>query len=78
MKNPKKSNHIFLTALSVSIIILLIGMTTEILPLTGVGLLLAFLSFVFRVLTFRCPYCGHYMGRQNSTHCPRCRKKIES
>ena len=78
MKSPKKFNYVFLILLSVSIIILLIGMACESIPLSGVGLLLAFSSFVFRTITFRCPYCGHYPGRQSGTYCPHCKSEINS
>ena len=53
MKSPKKYNYIFLAVLVVSIVILLVGMTSESIPLLGIGFLLAFGSFVFRTITDR-------------------------
>ena len=77
MKSPKKYNYIFLTVLAVSIVILFVGMVNESIPLLGIGLLFAFASFVFRVITFHCPYCGYYLGRRSGTYCPHCEKEIE-
>ena len=77
MKKPKTCNYIFLAILAVSIILLLIGAVTENVVLLGIGLLLAFGSFVFRAITFRCPYCGYYLGRRSGTYCPHCKKDIE-
>ena len=77
MKRPKKYNYIFIAVLAISIIILFVGLENESTPLLGVGLLLAFASFVFRVIKFRCPYCGYYLGRGSGTYCPHCEKEIE-
>ena len=77
MKSPKKYNYIFLAVLVLGIVILLVGMTSESIALLGVGFLLAFGSFVFRAITFRCPYCGYYLGRRSGTYCPHCKKEIE-
>ncbi|HJJ66000.1 MAG: hypothetical protein IJD66_06160 [Methanocorpusculum sp.] len=77
MKSPKKFNKIFLAILAVSIIMLFIGMASENIPLLGFALLIAFGSFIFRAITFRCPYCGYYLGRRSGTYCPRCKKDIE-
>ncbi|MBE6516268.1 MAG: hypothetical protein E7Z71_06220 [Methanocorpusculum parvum] len=77
MKSPKKFNKIFLSILAVSIIMLFIGMASENIPLLGFALLIAFGSFIFRAITFRCPYCGYYLGRRSGTYCPRCKKDIE-
>ena len=77
MKKPKTYNYIFLAILAVSIILLLFGAVYENVVLLGVGLLLAFGSFVFRAITFRCPYCGYYLGRRSGTYCPHCKKDIE-
>ena len=77
MKSPKKFNKIFLAILAVSIIMLFIGMASENIPLLGFSLLIAFGSFIFRSITFRCPYCGYYLGRRSGTYCPRCKKDIE-
>ena len=77
MRSPKKFNKIFLAILAVSIIMLFIGMASENIPLLGFALLIAFSSFVFRVITFRCPYCGYYLGRRSGTYCPRCKRDIE-
>ena len=77
MKSPKKFNKIFLAILTVSIIMLFIGMASENIPLLGFALLIAFGSFIFRAITFRCPYCGYYLGRRSGTYCPRCKKDIE-
>lgn len=75
--SPRKYNHIFLAVLIGAIILLLIGMIMESIVLLGIGFLIAFGSFVFRVITFRCPYCGYYLGRRSGTYCPRCKKDIE-
>ena len=75
--SPRKYNHIFLAVLTGAIILLLIGMIMESIVLLGIGFLIAFGSFVFRVITFRCPYCGYYLGRRSGTYCPRCKKDIE-
>jgi len=77
MKSPKKFNKIFLAILAISIIMLFIGMASENIPLLGFALLIAFGSFIFRAITFRCPYCGYYLGRRSRTYCPRCKKDIE-
>ena len=77
MKSPKKFNKIFLAILAVSIIMLFIGMASENIPLLGFALLIAFGSFIFRAITFRCPYCGYYLGRRSGTYSPRCKKDIE-
>ncbi|WP_418632338.1 hypothetical protein [Ruthenibacterium lactatiformans] len=77
MKKPKTYNYIFLAILAVSIILLLIGAVNENVAVLGVGLLLVFGSFVFRAITFRCPYCGYYLGRRSGTYCPHCKKDIE-
>ena len=77
MNSPKKLNKIFLAILAVSIIMLFIGMASENIPLLGFALLIAFGSFIFRAITFRCPYCGYYLGRRSGTYCPRCKKDIE-
>ena len=77
MKSPKRYNYIFLAVLAVSVIILFVGMANESIPLLGVGLLLANASFVFRIITFRCPYCGYYLGKRSGTYCPHCKKEIE-
>jgi len=77
MKSPKKFNKIFLAILAISIIMLFIGMASENIPLLGFALLIAFGSFIFRAITFRCPYCGYYLGRRSGTYCPRCKKDIE-
>ena len=77
MKSPKKFNKIFLAIFAVSIIMLFIGMASENIPLLGFALLIAFGSFIFRAITFRCPYCGYYLGRRSGTYCPRCKKDIE-
>jgi len=75
--SPRKYNHIFLAVLAFSIILLVVGMVTENIILLGAGFLIAFGSFVFRVITFRCPYCGYYLGRRSGTYCPHCKKDIE-
>ena len=75
--SPKKYNYIFLAILTVSIILLLLGAASESIALLGAGLLIAFASFVFRTITFRCPYCGYYLGRRSGTYCPHCKKEIE-
>ena len=77
MKSPKKFNKIFLAILAVSIIMLFIGMASKNIPLLGFALLIAFGSFIFRAITFRCPYCGYYLGKRSGTYCPRCKKDIE-
>ena len=77
MRSPKKFNKIFLAVLAVGIIMLLVGMASENIPLLGFALLIAFSSFVFRVITFRCPYCRYYLGRRSGTYCPRCKRDIE-
>ena len=77
LKIPKKCNYIFLAVLAGSIIMLFIGMASEVIPLLGAGLFLAFGSFVFRAITFRCPDCGYYLGRGSGTYCPRCKKEID-
>lgn len=77
MKSPRTYNYIFLAILAASIILLLIGAVNENVALLGIGFLLAFGSFVFRAITFRCPYCGYYLGRRSGTYCPHCKKDIE-
>ena len=76
MKSPQQYNRIFFMLLAAGILLLLIGMTSESLPLQGLGLLTAFGSFVFRAITYRCPHCRHYLGRRSGTACPHCKKKI--
>ena len=73
MNRPQQNNRIFLILLAASLLILLVGVTSESLPLLGIGSIFAFSSFVF---TFRCPHCRHYLGRQSGTDCPHCKKKI--
>ena len=75
--SPKKYNFIFLTILSLAILLLFIGMALEHIALLGVGLAIAFGSFVFRIITFRCPYCGYYLGKRNGKYCPKCKKEIK-
>lgn len=74
---PKKYNYIFLAILAVGIGILLLGAMSEQVILIGIGMLIAFCSFVFRVIFFRCPYCGYYLGRRSGSYCPHCKKEIE-
>ena len=74
---PRKYNHIFLAVLAIAIILLFVGMVVESIVLLGIGFLIAFGSFVFRVIIFRCPYCGYYLGRRSGTYCPCCKKDIE-
>lgn len=74
---PRKYNHIFLAVLALAIILLFVGMVMESLIILGAGFLIAFGSFVFRVITFRCPYCGYYLGRRSGRYCPHCKKDIE-
>lgn len=75
--SPKKYNYIFLAILAIGIGILLLGAMSERVIFVGAGLLIAFGSFVFRVIFFRCPYCGYYLGRRSGSYCPHCKKEIE-
>ena len=75
--SPRKFNYIFLVALAVGISILLLGAISETVFLIGIGLLIAFGSFVFRAIFFRCPYCGYYLGRRSGFYCPHCKREIE-
>lgn len=73
---PKKVNRIFLILLAAALLLTAVGAWAEITPLLGAGLLAAFGAFVFRALAYRCPFCGHYLGRTDGTRCPRCKKEI--
>ncbi len=75
--SPQTHNRIFLGILALAIVFLLIGVFVNNTTLMGTGLTLAFGSFVFRVMTYRCPHCGYYLGRRDGTHCPKCGKNIE-
>lgn len=76
-KSPKKYNCIFLVILAVGISSFLLGAINENLFLIGGGLLIAFGSFIFRAISYRCPFCGYYLGRRSGTYCPHCKKEIE-
>ena len=76
MITPGKYSQIFLIILAVGITLLSVGLVCDRIVILGVGLLIAFGSFVFRVITYRCPHCGYYLGRQRGTHCPRCKEEI--
>ena len=73
---PQKANRIFLVLLAAALLLTAVGAGAESTPLVGAGLTAAFGAFVFRALTFRCPFCGHYLGRTDGTHCPRCKKEF--
>lgn len=75
--SPKKYNYIFLGILATGIGILLLGAISEGIILVETGLLIAFGSFLFRIIFFRCPYCGYYLGRRSGSYCPHCHKDIE-
>ena len=75
--SPKKYNYIFLGILATGIGILLLGAISEGIILVETGLLIAFGSFLFRIIFFRCPYCGYYLGRRSGSNCPHCHKDIE-
>ena len=53
--SPKKYNYIFLGILATGIGILLLGAISEGIILVETGLLIAFGSFLFRIIFFRCP-----------------------
>ena len=76
MKRLKRSNGIFFSVLAAGILLLLIGVIHGRIVLMGVGLGIAFGAFVFRVIVYRCPHCGYYLGRRSGTHCPRCKEEI--
>lgn len=76
-RTPKTYNAVFLAILAVGLVLLLLGAVGENLLLLGLGLLVAFGSFVFRVIFYRCPHCGYYLGRRDGVTCPHCKKNME-
>lgn len=76
-RTPKTYNAVFLAILAVGLVLLLLGAAGENLLLLGLGLLVAFGAFVFRVIFYRCPHCGYYLGRGDGVTCPRCKKNME-
>ena len=81
MKNPKpktvnKWNWILWTA---GALIALLGTVGE--PdstvLCVIGILLMLGGCVFRVVFYRCPSCGAYLGRGLPEYCPHCGAKID-
>ncbi len=60
-RTPKTYNAVFLAILAVGLVLLLLGAVGENLLLLGLGLLVAFGSFVFRVILYRCPHCKKNM-----------------
>jgi len=77
MLTPRKYHAMFLAALAAALLLLALGMALTHSLLLGAGLLLAFAAFVLRVLFFRCPHCGWYLGRRSGAWCPHCKRELE-
>lgn len=75
--STKKKIRIFLAILVVGLVIIPIGACSENIPTIGIGLLIAVLSFGYRIIAVRCTYCGWWLGKLYNGTCPHCHKELE-
>lgn len=78
MKNLslKKINIIFCIALFVSTVIVLCGSAFENSIISFIGFSGLVGAVIFRVLFYRCPHCGKFLGRDTYRHCPHCGENV--
>ena len=77
---PKKSMVIFACFLLPALVAGLIGLISENENSTAytIGGTLCVIGIVIHFITYRCPYCRKYLGRNPPTcHCPNCGKKVD-
>lgn len=75
--SPQKANTYSIIAALVFAVIALAGRygsVTVLLPIGVAGMLCA---VGFKVVFYRCPACGKYLGRAVVKHCPHCGEKID-
>ena len=75
--SPKKKIRIFLAILVVGLVIMPIGAFSENIPTIEIGLLIAVLSFGYRIIAVHCAYCGWWLGKLYNGTCPHCHKGLE-
>ena len=78
MKNlkPKKVNQLFGIILFVSAVIAFYGAFSENTIFSGIGMVGMMGAILFKVIFYRCPYCGKYLDRSTGKYCPYCGKMI--
>ena len=84
MKNPNKCRYTMFALIVVGIILAgisaIIFGVQPIHPLFIVGVLIAFCSIVFGIITIRCPFCRkqlHLRGIIPDEYCPFCGEKLK-
>ena len=76
--NAKKANIIFWVMLVVGALISGIGSTEGVQWMAMLGIAIMMGGLVFKVLLYRCPYCGKYLDRSSGDFCPYCGKNLKS
>ena len=73
---PQKANRLFMIIVLFGFVVAMIGATTEIHLISVLSLIVMFGAVIFKVLFYRCPNCGKFLGRDTVKHCPNCESKI--
>lgn len=72
---PTMANRICWIIFGVGLLVAFVGLLSyEVFCFAGVVIIMA--AVVFRMIFFRCPYCGTYLDRGNPTYCPKCGEKV--
>ena len=74
--NLKKVNSIFGIALFVSIVILLCSAVFNNIVLFIIGFVCSCGAVIFKMLFYRCPHCGKFLGRDTCRYCPHCGENV--
>ncbi len=76
-KTIRQKNNIFIISLFASFLVAMIGASCNVDLLAVIGGLGIVFAVAYRVISYRCPYCGKYLDRNNGDFCPCCGKKLD-
>lgn len=73
---PKKVNIISWIILLVGAFVGMCGVSIEVDVLIFIGILIMLSQIIFRLIFYRCPHCGYYLGRDTDEYCTHCGEKV--
>ena len=75
--HPKTVNVLYFIIFLAGCLLMFLGGLREITLLVGVGGIVVMVALAFRILFYRCPYCGKYLDRvEPDGYCPHCGKAL--
>ena len=74
--SPKKVNSLYIIILFSAAIIAMFGAFTDKIALSILGVFVIFADIAFRLICYRCPYCGKYLDRSTGEFCPYCGERL--